>query len=683
MSIRLKIILSIVVTTLLTALVLGLLSISSAKALTSSAENRIITESNSTLQGYLKDMEDNIERATLMVAKDQEVAVGLAEYLKGGDRKKLKDAVIGIAQYSGGNLITVTDAKGIVAMRSHQPDKFGDDNSNLEHMKIALLGQKITAYESTPTVPVGLRCGVPIMYNGQRIGVVSGGLNLGTEEFVDKMKSFSGAEVTMFLGDTRVMTTVKKADGQRNIGTKAAENIYKKVSAGQDYMGVAAVAGKDMYTYYSPIRDAANRIIGMTFVGMDITDEEKQLNNTLVLIAVIMLLFCAAAVFIGLYIAGGIAKPMKATVNMIREMSNGHLDTRLRLDRGDEIGVMAKTMDMFADDLQNVIVKAMKRISVGDLEMMIEPKDSRDEVSEALKNTVKALRKLIIDDGGRVLNATANKDLTQRLKREYKGAFDKMKNDINTVVSNLDEANGQISINAQNLAEGSNEQASSLEEVSASLEEMSSMTKLNADNSNQAKLLATEARAAADEGDASMKRMAEAINQIKASADNTAKIVKSIDDIAFQTNLLALNAAVEAARAGDAGKGFAVVAGEVRNLAMRSAEAAKNTANMIDESVKNADDGVKITEEVARSLGLIVTRIVKVGDLIVDIATASNEQAQGIEQVNVAIAQMSHVTQNLSKQAQELAEMVNAFKLSGGDGGQPHKVERRLLIAKK
>ena len=686
MSIRIKIILSIVVTTLLTALVLGLLSISSVKALTSNAEKRIITESNSTLLGYLKDTEDNIERATLMVAKDPEVAAGLSEYLKGGDRKRLKDAVAGIAQYSGGNLITVTDAKGIVAMRSHQPEKFGDDNSNLEHMKIALRGQNITAYESTPTVPVGLRCGVPIVYNGQRIGVVSGGLNLGTEEFVDKMKSFSGAEVTMFLGDTRIMTTVKKADGQRNIGTKASADIYKQVSAGQDYIGVAVVAGKDMYTYYSPIRDAADRVIGMTFVGMDITNEEKQLKDTVALFAIIMLLFCAAAVFIGLYIAGGISKPLAATVNMIHEMSSGHLDTRLRLDRGDEIGVMAKTMDSFADDLQNVVVKAMKRISVGDLEMMIEPKDSRDEVSDALKNTVKALRKLIIDDGGRVLNATANKDLTQRLKRDYHGAFDKMKNNINTVVSNLDEANGRISANAQSLAEGSNEQASSLEEVSSSLEEMASMTKLNADNSNQAKLLAAEARAAANEGDASMKRMAEAINHIKDSADNTAKIIKSINDIAFQTNLLALNAAVEAARAGDAGKGFAVVAGEVRNLAMRSADAAKNTAAMIEESVKNADDGVKITEEVAKSLGRIVDRIAKAGDLIVDIATASNEQAQGIEQVNAAIAQMNQVTQNLSRQASELADMAGAFKLSGdgsGGGGDAGPVERRLLIAKK
>jgi methyl-accepting chemotaxis protein len=207
---------------------------------------------------------------------------------------------------------------------------------------------------------------------------------------------------------------------------------------------------------------------------------------------------------------------------------------------------------------------------------------------------------------------------------------------------------------------------------------MSSMTKQNADNSNQAKILATEAKAAANEGDASMNKMAAAIKEIKQSSDNTAKIIKTIDDIAFQTNLLALNAAVEAARAGEAGKGFAVVAEEVRNLAMRSAEAAKNTANMIEESVKNADGGVKITEEVAMSLGQIVDRTQKVGDLIAEIAAASNEQALGIEQVNTAVAQMNIVTQQnaanseesasaaeeLNSQAAELASMVNEFTLS-------------------
>jgi len=204
------------------------------------------------------------------------------------------------------------------------------------------------------------------------------------------------------------------------------------------------------------------------------------------------------------------------------------------------------------------------------------------------------------------------------------------------------------------------------------------MTKQNAENSNQAKTLATEANANAVQGKQAMAKMSESINKIKDSSDQTAKIVKTIDEIAMQTNLLALNAAVEAARAGEAGRGFAVVAEEVRNLAQRSAQAAKNTADMIAESVKNAEQGVVIAAEVAKSFETIATSNGKVDGLIAEIAAASQEQSQGIDQVNTAVAQMDKVTQQnaanseesasaseeLGSQAEELQGMVAQFKLT-------------------
>ena len=233
---------------------------------------------------------------------------------------------------------------------------------------------------------------------------------------------------------------------------------------------------------------------------------------------------------------------------------------------------------------------------------------------------------------------------------------------INQIIAGLTEgaqqvaaASGQVSAASQSLAEGATEQAAGLEETSSSLEEMSSMTKQNADNAQQASTLASEARGAAKDGAELMQRMSRAIDDIQKSSDETAKIIKVIDEIAFQTNLLALNAAVEAARAGEAGKGFAVVAEEVRNLAMRSAEAAKNTANMIEESVKNAKNGVEISGEVSKALDEIVNGIAKTTDLVSEIAAASQEQAQGIDQVNTAVAQMDKVTQQNAANAEESA----------------------------
>ena len=233
---------------------------------------------------------------------------------------------------------------------------------------------------------------------------------------------------------------------------------------------------------------------------------------------------------------------------------------------------------------------------------------------------------------------------------------------INAIILGLTEgseqvtsAAGQVSSASQSLAEGATEQAAGLEETSSSLEEMSSMTKQNADNAQQANTLASEARKAADNGSDSMNSMNIAIQDIQKSSDETAKIIKVIDEIAFQTNLLALNAAVEAARAGESGKGFAVVAEEVRNLAMRSAEAAKNTSELIEDSVKNSKNGVDIATEVGKVLEEIVGGIGKTSELVGEIAAASQEQAQGIEQINTAVNQMDKVTQQNAANAEESA----------------------------
>ena len=216
-------------------------------------------------------------------------------------------------------------------------------------------------------------------------------------------------------------------------------------------------------------------------------------------------------------------------------------------------------------------------------------------------------------------------------------------------------ASEQVSLAAQSLAEGASEQAASLEETSASLEQMSSLTQRNAESASKAKTLANQTRVAADAGASDVAEMTGAMDQIKAASDNIAKIIKTIDEIAFQTNILALNAAVEAARAGEAGMGFAVVADEVRNLARRSATAAKETAEKIEDSIQKSERGVNISSKVAASLQAIVSRAREVDDLVNEIANASKEQHQGIQQINLAISQMDKVTQSNAAGAEESA----------------------------
>ncbi|MFT3781287.1 MAG: methyl-accepting chemotaxis protein [Nibricoccus sp.] len=216
-------------------------------------------------------------------------------------------------------------------------------------------------------------------------------------------------------------------------------------------------------------------------------------------------------------------------------------------------------------------------------------------------------------------------------------------------------AAGQVAAASQSLAEGASEQAASLEETSSSLEEMASMAKRNAESVQQAKELANQTRVAADLGTADMQEMKNAMDAIKASSDDVAKIIKTIDEIAFQTNILALNAAVEAARAGEAGAGFAVVADEVRNLAQRSAQSAKETASKIEEAIGKSVHGVRISQKVAESLNAIAEKTRKVDAIVAEIATASSEQRQGVDQVNLAVGQMDKVTQSNASNAEETA----------------------------
>ena len=371
---------------------------------------------------------------------------------------------------------------------------------------------------------------------------------------------------------------------------------------------------------------------------------------------------------------------IKYTAAAASALSQGNLSTAITLRS--EQDVLSKNLQRANESLQGLLTETQELVRAAKTGQLDKRGDSEKfegayrELVHGINDTLSAMT-APMTEANRALSGVANRDLTVRMQGDFQGDFATIKQALNMAVDNLDGGLGQvasgsaqvaaavdqISRGSQTLAQGASEQASTLEEISSSLQEMSSMSQQNSSNAQEARGLSDHARRSADQGIESMQRLSQAIDGIKGASDETAKIVKTIDDIAFQTNLLALNAAVEAARAGDAGKGFAVVAEEVRNLAMRSAEAAKDTAQLINEAVQKSGDGVALNQEVLGNLEEIVTQVHKMSEVMGEIAVSSEQQQQGVDQLNVAVEQLNQVTQQTAANAEEAAS--TAQELSG------------------
>jgi len=380
----------------------------------------------------------------------------------------------------------------------------------------------------------------------------------------------------------------------------------------------------------------------------------------------------------------------------------------------DEIGDIARVLDNIITDtqatvtsfvatqtnLRNVIAETyvvVEAAKVGRLNASANATSFSGAYAQLVKgvNDTMAAVSAPLAEAQTILERVANRDLTQRMTGEFEGDYGRMRDAINTAIANLEStltqvgsaatqvaaASAEITAGSQSLASSASQQAASLEEIGASTAEVASMARQSASHAREAQSLAESARTHVAEGAERMSKLSAAVNEIKQSSTETAKIIKTIEEIAFQTNLLALNAAVEAARAGDAGRGFAVVAEEVRALALRSAEAAKTTAALIDRSVESVGRGVQLNTAVMTSLDEISAQVTKVTDVITEISASAQQQAQGVDQINSAVEELNGVTQQvassseesasaaeeLSSQARMLEDTVDTFSFAGNE----------------
>ncbi len=414
---------------------------------------------------------------------------------------------------------------------------------------------------------------------------------------------------------------------------------------------------KNNIYYKEDISGASGDQLGELSLTITSTNFKKSFISKTAMIAFGLFIVSLAVIGFSFFIAKIITKPLKKAVEVADAVAMGDLSKSFQSTTAGEIGMLSRSMQKMVDNLRDM-VEVAGRIAAGDLTAKVTIQSEHDAFGRALAQMLERLSGMVTE--------------------------------INDTTDSLANGANQFKSTAVVMSQGAAEQASSLEEISSSMNEITSQVKQNAGNAAHANRLAQEARANADMGHDKMDGMVSAMGDIRESNRNIEKVIKVIDEIAFQTNLLALNAAVEAARAGKFGKGFAVVAEEVRSLASRSARAAQETVAMMESSVRNVEAGSGSLTDTAEALEKIVSAVLKTSDIIGEIASASNEQAQGVAQITTGLGHVDTVTQQnmahaeenasaadmLARQTAVLQRMVSAFTLpehrvalpSGGAG---------------
>ncbi|MBP1851313.1 methyl-accepting chemotaxis protein [Rhizobium halophytocola] len=537
----------------------------------------------------------------------------------------------------------------------------------------------------------------PVMSNGKMIGV--SGVDISLLSLSDKLKAlhpFGNGRVLLVAQNAQWLVAPTDADIMKPYEDAGADVLKASLDGGPDQI-VEGLSAEGLGDYSRLVYPFAVPGVNTTWaVIIDIplsainAPVNAQTTLTIIaglvsLIAVIAALWFAVRVFV--------RAPLRGLIGAVSDLNDGHYAEPVAgQDRPDEVGEVAKALEGFRGRL------AQTQAMEADARRHREDAESERSRSEADREANSARQQHIVDVLGRSLAALSQGDLTHRISEDFTGEYAGLKADFNAAVGSLEETissvntavhgmtsgTAEISRGADDLSKRTEQQAASLEETAAALNELTEQVHASAENAQMAAKTVT---AACDDAEASgtvVTRAVGSMQSIAQSSEEISRIISVIDDIAFQTNLLALNAGVEAARAGEAGKGFAVVAQEVRELAQRSAHAAKEIKALITTSGQQVGEGVKLVGDAGHALRKIADQVMQINDLVLQISSSASEQSSGLKEVNIAVHQMDQVTQQnaamveetsaasqmLNSEAANLSALVGRFRIGGGSAGQ-------------